>query len=185
MMYRTRTYLAGDWDGDSDLIQQILKWNENDYLTLNFSDAHDLQQARDTSLNCSIKKSLSHRLNASKVFVLVVGNHTNTVTKGSCQYCDSYSKYFQSCRRYMNVDFRSFIKYECEMAESSFRLNGMKIVVIYNSLYVHREKCPEILKNIGKHIAGKTYDREWNIRYDYQAIKDAIMEKEEGDKYGR
>ena len=29
MYYRTRTYLAGDWDGDNDLIQQIKDWKTN------------------------------------------------------------------------------------------------------------------------------------------------------------
>lgn len=63
-MYRTKTYIAGDWTGDQDLISQLYKWNNDDRLLLNFVDAHELTQARDTSLACSIKRSLSERLNA-------------------------------------------------------------------------------------------------------------------------
>ncbi len=34
MFYRTRTYLAGDWDGDKNLIQQIYDWKRSGYLAL-------------------------------------------------------------------------------------------------------------------------------------------------------
>lgn len=27
MTYRTKTYIAGEWDGDSDAIEQLYKWN--------------------------------------------------------------------------------------------------------------------------------------------------------------
>ena len=90
MFYRTRTYLAGDWDGDKNLIQQIYDWKRSGYLALDFTDAHDLTQSRDGSLNCTIKESLSKRMNASKTFVLVVGDKTNAVMSGSCSYCNSY-----------------------------------------------------------------------------------------------
>ena len=68
--YRTKTYIAGDWTGDSDAIEQLYKWNDSKYWSLHFIDAHDLTQAKDSSLNCSIKASLKTRLDASKTFVL-------------------------------------------------------------------------------------------------------------------
>ena len=61
MAYRTKTYIAGDWDGDCDLIKQLYKWNDSDDWNLHFLDAHDVTQARDSSLFCSVKKSLSLR----------------------------------------------------------------------------------------------------------------------------
>ena len=85
MAYRTKTYIAGDWDGDKELIDKLYEWNEKDNLSLSFSDAHSYTQARDTSLPCSIKSSLADRLNISKTFLLVVGANTMSVTKGSCQ----------------------------------------------------------------------------------------------------
>lgn len=175
MYYRTRTYLAGDWDGDHDLIQTIIDWKKNGYLTLDFSDAHELTQSRDSSLHCSIKKSLSTRLDASKLFVLIVGEHTNTVTKGNCKDCHHYHTYFQSCSAGGCVDYRSFIKYECEKAARD-TLNGkMQIVVIYNSLYVKKDRCPEVLRNLGMHIAGLYRGNDGRIRPDYQNIKMVIM----------
>ena len=93
MTYRTKTYIAGDWTGDQDLISQLYSWNNRDDLRLSFTDAHELTQARDTSLPCSIKRSLAERLDASKTFVLIVGKDTDKLTKGSCRYCGSYDSY--------------------------------------------------------------------------------------------
>lgn len=68
--------IAGDWTGDKDAIDTLYKWKNSGYLNFDFVDAHSLTQARDTSLNCSIKRSLKERLDASKTFVLVVGANT-------------------------------------------------------------------------------------------------------------
>lgn len=169
--YRTRTYLAGDWDGDSNLIQTLITWNESDHWSLSFSDAHQLMQARDSSLPCSIKRSLSERLDASKTFVLVVGDSTNSVTKGGCRYCPSYRAYDWRCSRGYSVDHRSFIQYECEKAAR----DGLKIVVLYNSSSVDRKKCPEAVRYLGTHIPAYHYDlvRNKNI-WSYCNIKEAI-----------
>ena len=80
MVYRTRTYIAGEWDGDSNLIETLQRWNESEKWSLSFSDAHNMKQARDTSFPCNIKRSLADRLNGSKTFVLVVGDKTKTAT---------------------------------------------------------------------------------------------------------
>ncbi|MDO4487647.1 MAG: molecular chaperone Tir [Eubacteriales bacterium] len=175
MYYRTRTYLAGDWDGDSSLIQQIYDWNNNGHLSLDFTDAHDLTRARDGSLNCTIKASLSKRLNASKTFVLIVGDKTNTVTSGSCQHCENYSSYYHRCSRRESIDFRSYVEYECEKAARDYCNNEMKIVVIYNYLSVHRDKCPKAVRDIGTHIAGVVRANNGDTKFDYQTIKNAIM----------
>lgn len=84
MANRTKTYIAGDWDGDKDAVEQLYKWKNNNHLILDFHDAHDLTQANDSSLNCSIKRSLNTRLDVSKTFVLIVGNNTKTVRSGRC-----------------------------------------------------------------------------------------------------
>ena len=175
MYYRTRTYLAGDWDGDRDMIDQIMEWKRNGYFSLDFTSAHDLMQARDTSLHCSIKRSLSERMGASKKFILIVGEHTNTVTKGGCQDCDSYSSYYKRCYGSGVVDYRSFVKYECEKAARDYKDGVMDIVVIYNSLSVYREKCPEAVRNIGTHVAGRSINAYELSKPDYQIIKNAIM----------
>lgn len=171
MAYRTKTYIAGDWTGDKDLIDKLYEWNDSDNWALHFIDAHELTQARDTSLYCSIKKSLSERLDASKTFVLIVGEKTKSLTKGSCSYCDSYSSWTKSCRRGHSVDYRSYIEYECEKANR----DGLRIVVIYNYSSVQKSKCPEVIRYKGTHINAYYRDNNWNKKWEYQKIKNAIM----------
>lgn len=48
------------------------------------------------------------------------------------------------------------------------------IVVLYNYTYVAKSKCPDVVKNIGKHIAMR-YIRDGKEYWDYQSIKNAIM----------
>ena len=42
MYYRTRTYIAGDWDHDKDAVEALHRWNESSKYGLSFSDAHEL-----------------------------------------------------------------------------------------------------------------------------------------------
>ncbi len=171
MPYRTKTYIAGDWTGDKDLIDQLYTWNSSDYWSLNFTDAHELTQSRDTSLYCTIKSSLADRLNASHTFVLIVGEQTGNLTKGGCQYCGSYNSWTKRCARCHYVDYRSYIEYECEKAVN----DGLKIVVIYNSYVIEKEKCPAILRNTGYHVKGWRIGKDWKFYWNYSEIKDAIM----------
>lgn len=124
---------------------------------------------RDTSLNCSIKQSLSDRLDASKTFILIVGEHTKELRAGSCQYCDSYNSYRGMCCRGHSVDTRSYIDFECEKAIR----DGLKIIVLYKSTVVDREKCPDVVKYRGIHVPmvkciGNT------LYWDYDSVRDAI-----------
>lgn len=168
-MYRTKTYIAGDWDGDHEVIEKLHEWNDNKKLNLSFNDAHAVKQAKDTSLNCSIKKSLKDRLDMSKTFILIVGKNTKTNRAGSCQYCNSYNSYQHRCCRGNSVDYRSYIEYECDVAKRDID----KIVVIYNSSIVERSKCPEALRYIGQHIPAYYYEGN-NCYWNYTKIKECI-----------
>ena len=77
MAIRTRTYIAADFDHDKDAVDILYKWKNDGRLEFDFNDAHELTQAQDSSLPCSIKSSLKQRMDISKTFVLIVGNHTN------------------------------------------------------------------------------------------------------------
>lgn len=169
MTYRTKTYIAADWDGDSNAVQQLHTWNDSEKFNLSFTDAHSLTQARDSSLNCSIKSSLAIRLDASKTFVLIVGNNTKNVRSGSCQYCDSKNSWTGACAKGYSVDNRSYIEYECEKAVR----DELNIVVLYNAATVNKTKCPEAVKNIGTHKA-MWYNKNGINYWDYQAVKLAL-----------
>ncbi len=169
MTYRTKTYIAGDWDKDNTVIDQLHKWNDSKKYNLSFTDAHDLTQARDNSLNCNIKKSLKSRLDISKTFVLVVGEKTKSLRSGGCQLCPSYNSWNKFCARRYSIDYRSYIEYECEIAKKDIN----KIVVIYNCSKIDRTKCPDVLKYIGTHIPAYYYS-DGQCYWNYQEIKDAI-----------
>lgn len=169
MYYRTRTYIAADWDHDKNAVDALHYWNDNSKYGLSFSDAHDLKQAKDTSLNCSIKKSLADRLNASKTFVLIVGNHTNELRAGGCQYCNSYNSYWESCARGYSVDKRSYIEFECDKAVR----DGLKIIVLYKDTKVNRSNCSSAVRWTGIHVPMiKMVNNEYY--WDYQTVKNAF-----------
>lgn len=184
MQYRVRTYLAGDWTGDSDAIEQIYQWNEGDKWKLHFSDAHKNKQCYDTSMPCTIKSSLLSRMNGAKTFVLIVGDQTVTVRKGSCAYQDCLNKQFDywQNKHVCNVagktySTQSFIEHECELAYKAWLKGEMKIVVLYNAASVNKKKCPEILRCIGQHIAMKSYNSySGKYSFDYQKVKSIVEE---------
>lgn len=147
MYYRTKTYIAADWDNDIDAVEKLKEWNDKWYYSLGFVDVHEYIQARDSSQYCSIKQSLAERMSMCKTFILIVGEHTKNITKGSCSVC---GKRF-SCNSSHNNDSRSYIEYECKLAVKS----NLKIVVLYNSEKINKDLCPEIVRNIREHVAMK------------------------------
>lgn len=168
-VYRTRTYIAADFDHDKDAVDQLHKWNDSKYWSLSFTDAHDLQTSNDSSLYCSIKSSLKLRMDGSKTFVLIVGNHTSTVSKGGCQYCSSYNSHTYACGKGYSVDYRSYIKYECDKAVEA----GIKIIVLYNNTVINKSKCPEAVRNKGIHTTMVYYEN-GKYYWDYQSVKKAF-----------
>lgn len=184
MAYRTRTYIAGEWDGDHDAIEQIYRWNDGDRWNLHFVDAHGFKQCYDSSMPCTIKSNLSERMEHSKTFVLVVGNNTKFTRKGSCVYsnCDNKEYKVFSSQTYCrvigkNYSTESFIDYECRLAYKAWHNKEMKIVVLYNSASVDKSKCPEILRLIGTHKEMKSFNANYRMYfYDYQKVRKAIEE---------
>lgn len=166
MHNREITYIAADWDNDVDAVNQLYKWNESAKHNFSFLNAHDLKQSKDTSLNCTIKKSLSDRLNPSKTFVLIVGENTKKLRAGSCQYCKSYNSYLNCCVKGYKVDMRSYIEYECDKAVK----NNLNIIVLYKGTKVNRDQCPTAVSYIGNH---SSMIKKINKQYywDYQSVK--------------
>lgn len=169
-MYRTKTYIAADWDNDKVAVEQLYKWKIGNGWSLKFCDAHEFTQARDSSLPCSIKASLKKRMDVSKKFILIVGDHTNTVTKGSCHLCKSYNSYIKYCARRYAVDNRSFIKYECDKAIEA----KIKIVVLYHATSVDKNKCPSSLRNVGVHVPMVCKRKDGRLYWDYNTVKRAL-----------
>jgi hypothetical protein len=81
MPYRNKVFVCFDGDNDINYYYLMKAWKQNDNTDFNFYDAHDLTQARDTSLEATIKRSLRDRLNNSKVFVVLIGERTRYLVK--------------------------------------------------------------------------------------------------------
>jgi len=173
MVYRTRTYIAADWESDLSAVDQLKKWNESEYWSLTFTDAHKLTIARDDSLYCSIKKSIKNRLNASKRFVLIVGEKTKTLTAGGCQYCNSYNGYTKSCAHGNSVDYRSYIEYECDEAVKANSEGQMSIIVLYYGIRINKAKCPQSVRAFTNQATMLELKGEI-LSWDYQSVKKAL-----------
>ena len=81
MAYRNKTYVAFDGDKDIRYYNLMKAWKQNDNTDFNFYDAHDINNANDSSLEESIKNQLRQRMANSKVFVLLIGESTKYLTK--------------------------------------------------------------------------------------------------------
>ena len=81
MAYRNKVFVSFDGDKDIHYYRLMCAWKQNDYSPFNFYDAHDVNSARDTSTEDTIKSKLRERLNATKVFVLLVGESTRYLYK--------------------------------------------------------------------------------------------------------
>jgi len=81
MPYRNKTYEAFDGDNDIHCYYLMKAWKQNDNTNFDFYDAHDINTAQDTSTEETIKCRLRERMANSKVFVLLVGEHTKNLYK--------------------------------------------------------------------------------------------------------
>ena len=126
MAYRNKTYVCFDADSDIHYYRLMQAWHQSDSSSFNFYDAHDLNYARDSSLESSIKAQLSVRLASTKIFVVLVGERTRYLTK--------------------------FVRWEMEQA---LRLKLPIIAVNLNGLRQQDpDRCPPIIKDaLALHIS--------------------------------
>ena len=169
MPYRTKTYVAADFDHDKDAIDQLYCWNDSDrYSLLDFPSVHDYHSSSDGSLYCSIKRNLSIRMKECKLFVLIVGKRTASITKGDCKHCSNYRSipYGTYCLSGNSLSHKSYIEYECDLAVRS----NLRIVVLYNAGSVDKSLCPEALRGKGIHVPMKKNDS-----FSYPFVRDAFL----------
>jgi MTH538 TIR-like domain (DUF1863) len=81
MAYRNKTYVCFDGDEDMQYYRLMCAWKQHEGIDFNFYNAHDLNSARDTSTQESIKRQLRERLKNSKVLVVLVGEKTRDLRK--------------------------------------------------------------------------------------------------------
>lgn len=81
MAYRNKTYVCFDGDNDMRYYRLMTAWKANDDSSFNFHNAHDLNTARDSSEEESIKRQLRERFASSKLFVVLIGEKTRFLRK--------------------------------------------------------------------------------------------------------
>lgn len=81
MAYRNKTYVCFDGDNDMHYYRLMQAWHQNDSTMFSFFNAHEINTARDSSQEASIKRQLRERLLSSKVFVVLIGSNTRYLTK--------------------------------------------------------------------------------------------------------
>ena len=118
MPYRNKTYIAFDGDEDMHYYRLMTAWKAHDGFSLNFNNAHDLNTARDSSQEESIKRQLRERFANSRLFVVLIGEKTRYLTK--------------------------FVKWEMEVA---LRLDLPIIGVNLNGSRKQDDRCPATIKN--------------------------------------
>jgi len=136
MPYRNKTYICFDGDKDIHYYYLMKAWKASDHNEFNFFDAHDLNTARDSSLELSIKQKLAERLRSAKLMVVLVGESTKYLTK--------------------------FVRWEMEQA---LRIDLPIIVVNLNGYNgVDDNRCPPVIRNeLCLHIPFKQRALEWAI----------------------
>ena len=136
MAYRNKTYVCFDGDKDIQYYYLMKAWKASDHVNFDFYDAHDLNIARDSSQEASIKQQLALRLRSAKLMVVLIGESTKYLTK--------------------------FVKWEMEQA---IRLNIPIIAVNLNSLNrVDDLRCPPTIRNqLCLHIPFKQKAMEWSL----------------------
>lgn len=118
MAYRNKTYICFDGDTDMHHYRLMTAWRANDNFAFNFHNAHDLNTARDSSQEESIKKQLRERFVNSKLLIILIGERTKYLTK--------------------------FVKWEMEVA---LKLNLPIIGVNLNNSRQQDERCPPTIRD--------------------------------------
>ncbi|MBE9138508.1 TIR domain-containing protein [Nodosilinea sp. LEGE 07088] len=147
MPYRNKTYVCFDGDNDMHYYRLMQAWHQSDYSTFRLYNAHDLNSARDTSQEASIKRQLRERLLNTKVFVVLIGGQTRYLYK--------------------------FVRWEMEQAIS---LNLPIIGVNLNGLRKQDpERCPPVIRNVlavyisfNSRILEYALENWINLHYQYQ-----------------
>lgn len=111
-------YTCFDGDNDIHYYRLMQAWHRNENFDFTFVNAHDITQARDTSTEETIKRSLRTRLNASDILIVLIGENTKNLYK--------------------------FVRWEIEVALEK----GLPIIAVNldGKRSINNELCPPILR---------------------------------------
>src|SRR6266849_7170811 len=81
MAYRNKTYICFDGDTDMTYYRMMTAWHANQKFSFKFQNAHDLNTARDSSQEESIKRQPRERFANSKELIVLIGEKTTLLWK--------------------------------------------------------------------------------------------------------
>ena len=118
MSYRNKTYICFDGDTDMHYYRLMTAWKAHDGNTFNFHNVHDINSARDTSTEESIKRQLRERFANSKLLIVLIGEKTKNLYR--------------------------FVRWEMETALNL----GMPIICInLNGARQRDDRCPPVIRD--------------------------------------
>ena len=136
MPYKNKTYTCVDGYKDIHYYYLMKAWKSSNQNYFNFFDAHDLNTARDSSIEATIKQRLSERMNNAKVLIVLVGESTKYLTK--------------------------FVRWEMELAIKK----ELPIIAVNLNQHngVDATRCPPTISNkLSLHVPFKLRAVEWAI----------------------
>ena len=80
MYYKTKVYVSFDADNDMNYYRTLQMWDANEKFEFEFNDAHAINTILDKSEE-SIKAGLQERFRHTKIFLLLIGEHTKNLYK--------------------------------------------------------------------------------------------------------
>ncbi len=81
MAHRNKTYIAFDGDNDMRYYRLMTAWSAHDGFDFEICNVPDLNTARDSSQEESIKRQLRERFANSKLFMVLIGENTRYLRK--------------------------------------------------------------------------------------------------------
>jgi hypothetical protein len=119
MGYRNKTYIIFDGDNDMWAYAYMKGWANNDNVTFDFHDAHDIKPLTDRASEATVKQTLRTRLSNTKISIVIVGDNTKNLHR--------------------------FVRWEIE---TSLDLDLPIVAVNLNGTRgIDRERCPPILRD--------------------------------------
>lgn len=118
MAYKKQIYIAFDADSDIRYYNLMKAWKQNDNTSFDFKNAHELNNINDSNSEQTIKRKLRERMESSKIFILLIGEHTKHLYK--------------------------YVRWEIELAKEK----GLPIICINlnQSRVVDEERIPKIIR---------------------------------------
>jgi hypothetical protein len=149
-------YACFDGDNDIHYYRLMQAWHANQRFDFTFKNAHDITQARDTSTEETIKRSLRTRLNSSDVFIVLIGNSTRNL--------------------YRYVRWEIEVALDLEIPIIAVNLDGKK--------YMNDDLCPPILRSeLVIHVPFGPKIINYAIKYWPSTFRSFLKQGEQGPRY--